>query len=325
MKTIQKQVTQDNNLEEVNKDNHSSYNEELVNRGKLYFDLDFRDRWNDELKEMNKGKRGAPYKFPESFIKYMAILHQFIDYRGLEGIARKLADYGLIPYFSDFTTLWNRIHDLKPYLYLPKYKELEIATDGTGLKSSNAGEYRLEKYGNKRKKKFIMVVITADVRTKKLLGISVYVEGRGNSESKIAEKHIKNLKEKRYKISKFYGDGAYDNNKMFNIISEIGGEPAIKIRKNARGSHYWHKGKARRRAVKEYKELGYKEWSKKKEYGKRWNGTEGINSSVKRKFGENMVSKLPENLICEGYQRFWAYDTLKNYGEINMYGGLKSP
>jgi hypothetical protein len=29
--------------------------------------------------------------------------------------------------------------------------------------------------------------------------------------------------------------------------------------------------------------------------------------------------------VFEGYQRFWAYDTLKNYVEINLYGALKSP
>jgi len=86
--------------------------------------------------------------------------------------------------------------------------------------------------------------------------------------------------------------------------------------------HYNHKGKGRCRAVKEYNNLGYREWLKKNEYGKRWNATEGINSSVKRKFGENLVSKLPEHLV-EGYQRLWAYDTLKNYGEMNIYGEMK--
>jgi hypothetical protein len=44
----------------------------------------------------------------------MAILKKYIDYRGLDGIARKLAGYEIIPYFSDYTTLWKRIHDFKP-------------------------------------------------------------------------------------------------------------------------------------------------------------------------------------------------------------------
>ena len=44
-------------------------------------------------------------------------------------------------------------------------------------------------------------------------------------------------------------------------------------------------------------------------------GTEGIFSAVKRKYGENTVSRSKEGLIAEGYQRFWAYDTIKSYAE----------
>ncbi|MGC8701236.1 MAG: transposase, partial [Thermoplasmata archaeon] len=139
----EKTIAHDGKDNRVNKRNWSPYNEELVVRGELYFDFDFRSRWEDELKEMNNGKVGAPYKFPLSFIEKMAILHQYIDYRGLEGIARKLADYRIIPYFSDYTTLWRRIHDFKPELDKPEYKEIEIASDGTGLKTTNAGTYRL--------------------------------------------------------------------------------------------------------------------------------------------------------------------------------------
>ncbi|MEM4100823.1 MAG: IS5/IS1182 family transposase, partial [Thermoplasmata archaeon] len=52
-----------------------------------------------------------------------------------------------------------------------------------------------------------------------------------------------------------------------------------------------------------------------KKYGMRWVGTEGIFSAVKRKYGENTVSRSKEGLIAEGYQRFWAYDTIKCYAE----------
>jgi len=41
-------------------------------------------------------------------------------------------------------------------------------------------------------------------------------------------KHIKLLKEKGIKLKKFYGDGAYDTNEIFNAIGDA--ESAIKIR-----------------------------------------------------------------------------------------------
>ncbi|MEM4588624.1 MAG: hypothetical protein QXL73_01295 [Thermoplasmata archaeon] len=50
----------------------------------------------------------------------------------------------------------------------------------------------------------------------------------------------------------------------------------------------------------------------------RWVGTEGIFSAVKRKYGENTVSRSKEGLIAEGYHRFWAYDTIKYYAESKV-------
>jgi len=41
-------------------------------------------------------------------------------------------------------------------------------------------------------------------------------------------KHIKLLKVNRIKLKKFYGDGAYDTNEIFNVIGDT--ESAIKIR-----------------------------------------------------------------------------------------------
>ena len=38
-------------------------------------------------------------------------------------------------------------------------------------------------------------------------------------------------------------------------------------------------------------------------------------SAVKRKFGENTVSRSEDGLLAEGYQRFWSCDEIKEYGE----------
>jgi hypothetical protein len=59
---------------------------------------------------------------------------------------------------------------------------------------------------------------------------------------------------------------------------------------------------------REYWEKGYRTWAEENHYGMRWPGTEGIFSAVKRKFGENCVSRYVEGLEAEGYQRLWIYD-----------------
>ena len=155
-----------------------------------------------------------------------------------------------------------------PEIKLPTDKDLEVATDGSGLKTNNAGEYRVFKYGEKTKKKHLVVVITADIKQKKLLKVEAHIEGEGESEPKIAEKHLKELKKDGVNVKKFYGDGAFDTNALFEYLEESKIESAIKIRKNAstccRGS------KRRREEVREYLRLGYDKWSDKKRYGMRW-------------------------------------------------------
>ena len=53
----------------------------------------------------------------------------------------------------------------------------------------------------------------------------------------------------------------------------------------------------------------------------RWPGTEGIFSAVKRMFCENCVSRSPEGLEAEGYQRFWIYDHINQGAKMKV----KSP
>jgi hypothetical protein len=111
-------------------------------------------------------------------MKWEGVWKQWIDYRGLEGVARSIAALGLIPQYNDYTTAWYRIHDMTPEIILPTYNELEVATEGSGLKTNNAGEYRVFRYGDKenKRKKHLMVVITADIKHRKLLKVDAHIE-----------------------------------------------------------------------------------------------------------------------------------------------------
>ncbi|MEM3667938.1 MAG: hypothetical protein QW388_04765 [Thermoplasmatales archaeon] len=85
----------------------------------------------------------------------MAVWHQIVDYRGLKRIGRMLTKYKLIPYFGDYTTLWNRIHKINIKI-IPENKEF-VELNGTGLKKSNTGEYRQFKYGDPNAKKYLLL------------------------------------------------------------------------------------------------------------------------------------------------------------------------
>jgi hypothetical protein len=59
-----------------------------------------------------------------------------------------------------------------PEIRLPSAKELEIAADGTKLKTGSAGEYLTYRYGRPgRQRKRVVLVITVDFRRGKLLGV----------------------------------------------------------------------------------------------------------------------------------------------------------
>lgn len=52
-----------------------------------------------------------------------------------------------------------------------------------------------------------------------------------------------------------------------------------------------------------------------KEYDKRWLGTEGIISAVKRCFGERVRSKKESNMMKEAKRKFWAYEKIRKYAK----------
>ena len=186
-----------------------TYNETLVLRGEFYLDLRPLRQWDQELALMNRGKRGGQYQVPPSFIRWLALWKQWVDYRGLEGICRRMVQLGRIPHAPDSTPLWHRLHGLTPTVGMPHYPDLELASDGTGRKTSNAGEYRIFRSGDPeaRRRKHLVVVITADVRRKKVMGIEVHIEGKGHSESRSAAAHVRAATERGDRVRKFSGGG----------------------------------------------------------------------------------------------------------------------
>lgn len=308
----------------------------MVVRGEFYLDFSFVENWNKELEEMNRGKVGAPFLFPESFMKWQAVWHQFVDYRGLEGIARSLERLKMIPKHDNYGTVWYRVHDMKPEIALPDYNDLDAGTDGSGLKTNNAGEYRAFKYGERKgQHKYVVVIITADVKHRKLLEVEAHIQGEGEDEPKVAIRHIRKLEKRGKKVKSFYGDGKFDTNETFKELDKRDIGPKIPVHINASSSgsdpprrkqvriqfglpfgkkshnHYLKDTEKRRRRLQ-------KKWRKMVKHGNRWPGNEGIFSAVKRKFGENVVSTKKRNMVYEAIQRFWAYDIICNYAGQKM-------
>ena len=293
----------------IDKRNWKDYHAQLLRRYEIYLDLDWVDSWDEELIEMNAGKLGKPFEYPQSMIVFQSLLVEKFSTRGAESITRKLEGFGLIPKCNDHATIHRRVLNLGLKFAIPKGVEIHEGTDGSGFKMTNSGEYFQNKYGETRRK-FARVVITATKDD--ILAVEVYINEKGNSEQKVAQKHIQEIIESGGNIVKTYDDGAFDTKEFFNFLERHKIQSAIRIRANASKKA---KGSMRRKKeVLRFKELGYKEWAKQKEYGMRWPMTEGHFSGIKRGYGDCAKSKIIENIILELKRKVWIYDKVRKYG-----------
>jgi DDE family transposase len=217
--------------------NWREYNESLVRRGEMLFDDGFLQNWRAELKKMNKGKEGANYRYPNSLILLLATVHAYLlPYRQLEGFLRVMSLHikKLKEMVPDFTTIWWRVVrtkiNLNPKVNLER-DNIVIAVDSTGIKVTNRGEWILDKWKNKRKRKgFIKIHLAVNIKTKKI--VSMIVTKEDVHDGKML-KEIVNDVSKNYDIKKVLADGGYDSKDNFRYLDELKITPIIKVRKNS--------------------------------------------------------------------------------------------
>jgi len=288
--------------------NWNDVDERLIRQGELLLSLEFLEGYNDELEAMNDGKEGHPFTLTYSHIAFLAVVRYLfgLPYRQLEGFTRALNR--LLPKLpqADYSGLRRRILgiDLSPYKELEHSDEdYVIAVDSTGIKVQKAGGWVERKHG--KKKQYVKIHLAVDVKTKQALALMVTTDG--THDSRVFPKLLKKA-EDNGKITKVFADGAYDSSKIYQTLKSKGIEAAIKPRRNSRLETPYE---ARRKAVIQYKHLGYKRWSKLKEYGKRWS-VETAYSTFKRTFGEFCMAKTMKNIIRELTTKAYIYNMLIN-------------
>lgn len=285
-------------------------NERLVKRGEYFLALDFVGKWNEELDAMNRGKVGAPYRFPTSLIELQAVWHaKSVPYRMIEGMTRSVCRLAQIPNYNHYSTANRRVNKLDLKLELPADDgSLRIFCDGTGLQVVEGGEYLRDKYG-KKNRRWIQVVLWGDAETKEPVSFEVNLVQ--SSELKNGRKQLEAIVKQR-RVEAAGGDGSFDDIDFWKWLEEHGITPLIKPDKNARtdsGSF------ARNYAVLYRNKHGHEAWSQMSSYGFRWPATEGIISATKRIFGEQIHARTEIGMLQEAKIKFWAYQKLKRYGE----------
>ena len=293
--------------------NWREYNESLVRRGEMLFDDGFLQNWRAELKKMNKGKEGANYRYPNSLILLLATVHAYLlPYRQLEGFLRVMSLHikKLKEMVPDFTTIWWRVVrtkiNLNPKVNLER-DNIVIAVDSTGIKVTNRGEWILDKWKNKRKRKgFIKIHLAVNIKTKKI--VSMIVTKEDVHDGKML-KEIVNDVSKNYDIKKVLADGGYDSKDNFRYLDELKITPIIKVRKN---SSIKNNSKCIPRKLSVIQQLdNLKRWKKTHGYGMRWMA-ESAFSSIKRTFGEHVSSVKWNNIVNEVMLKASIYNLFMN-------------
>jgi len=267
----------------------------LVKRGEILLDLRIMKGWKQELAEMNRGKEGSRYEYPETFIKLLAFIHVYLrlPYRQLEGFVRMLSRHvdGLkTPDYSSMAWRTQRL-DVKLNDALTRSNdEIVLVLDASGIKVTNRGEWIRHKW--KMKWEYLRIHIAVDLKRKKILALEVTKEKVPDS------RRLKSLvKEasKQAKITKAIGDGGYDTKTNFRYLTEKGIEPVIKVRKNSSSKAG---GRMPRKLVAQEYLRDPRAWKRKHGYGQRWMA-ETVFSTFKRLFSEYASSTKFRHMIKE--------------------------
>jgi hypothetical protein len=277
------------------KRNWKRINEALVRRGELLLDLDFVKGWGSELEVMNRGKEGAQFCYPDSFIRLLLFMHVYLHlpYRQLEGFTKALSKYvkGLKP--PDHSSISWRAEKLPVKLdsaVMHSNEDVIIAVDATGIKVSNRGDWMRHQW--KRRRGFLKIHIAVNVKKKRILALQVTDDRVGDG--RMLEPLVEEAS-KKARVVETLGDGAYDTSRNFLYLAQKKIRPSIKARRLTRREPSGCT--ARKRAIQEY--LSNPEgWKRKHSYGRRWMAETTI-SSYKRMFGEHVSAKKMTNMIGE--------------------------
>ncbi len=207
-----------------------SYNESLVRRGQVLLDLDVLDGWDNELSQMNHGKVGEPYDYPDSFIQLLRYMRAYfhLPYRQTQGvvIARASTKLPSIPHYS---TISRRINRLEIKIHEKLGNDIVIALDSTRIKVANRGEWMRHKWHVR--KGYLKIHVAVDIKKKRILSLEV------TSEEVHDGKMLKNLvynASENNNVKGAVADGMYDSNKKFRYLSKNHIKPGIDTRSNSK-------------------------------------------------------------------------------------------
>ena len=285
-----------------------SIDNRLVGHGTLLLSVDFLDSWGKQLAELNSGKVGSPFKYPEGLMKYAGLLHCYmrLGFRQVKGIfiaINKEEPRLKVPAYSQICRRFNKLPvKINPKKSVSQEKELFIAIDASGQSVTNRGEW-LRKIHKKGKieecKGFIKIHVAVNIENNEVLAIEITRENVGDNK-KFKDLIQGSIQNTGKPIEQTNADSGYDSKNNFEMLEEMGIKPVIRIKDNADISppppDFIHRNRPEpvRKKYARIQLADRKKWKEDNKYGLRWI-VESFFSSFKRRFGTYVTAKKYEN------------------------------
>lgn len=217
--------------------NWSKYNESLVRRGDVtfWFDEEVLAAWRHENAER---KVGRPFVYSDRAIESLLMLRELfrLPYRQTEGLGRTLvrllqADVAV----PDFTSLAKRAAKSNISLSVDTAASgpLDVVVDSTGLKVYGEGEWKVRQHGVGKRRTWRKLHLAVNPATHEI--VAQVLTDHGVHDADQVEPLLEQVDGR---VRTFYGDGAYDQWKVYQGLEERGVDAIIPPRKNARiGQH----------------------------------------------------------------------------------------
>ena len=279
--------------------NWRKYNESLVQRGSITFW--FRDDVIEQWRHANdRPKVGHPFVYSDTAVECLLTLRELfqLPYRQTEGLAQSLAQLmGVDIPIPDYTSLAKRAAKLGISLDVARRTgSIDVVVDSTGLKVFGEGEWKMRKHGKGKR------------RTWRKLHLAVNPDAQEIEAETLTENGVHDadqvddlLEQIDGPVDAFYGDGAYDQRKVYGTLETNRIRPIIPPRRNAKIKRHGNSGQPplpRDQPIREIRRKGRAWWKESVGYHRR-SLSETAMHRMKCCFGNKLKNRLLQNQRAE--------------------------
>jgi len=276
--------------------NWGEYNESLVRRGDItfWFSEDVIERWEHDNGEV---RRGRPFVYSDLAIETLLTLRELfrLPYRQTEGLGRALAKLlGVDVAIPHHTSLVKRAAKLNVAVALVNVSgPVDVVVDSTGLKVYGEGEWKVRQHGVEKRRDWRKVHLAVDPDSHAIL--AQLVTGSRTHDGTAA---LPLLEQIDAELQTFYGDGAYDQQKVYDAVERRDACALIPPRKGAKQSHRPNSSWDRNEAIRQIDRHGRQAWKERSGYHRRSLAETAV-SRLKGAFGERLKNRGPTHQKTE--------------------------